>query len=87
MLVENLKILAVVIGTLAVFTLVANSIPQVQSVVPEELSFGADVTESELTASGEILYGGAGGCTACHGRGRHRQYRSSLWQQGGRTGL
>ncbi len=69
MLVENLKILAVVIGTLAVFTLVANSIPQVQSVVPEELSFGADVTESELTASGEILYGGAGGCTACHGLG------------------
>ena len=69
MLVENLKILAVVIGTLATFTIVANSIPQVQSVVPEELSFGANVTAAELTASGERLYGGAGGCVACHGLG------------------
>ena len=69
MLVENLKILAVVIGTLATFTIVANSIPQVQSVVPEELSFGANVTAAELTASGETLYGGAGGCVACHGLG------------------
>jgi len=69
MLVENLKILAVVLGTLATFTIVANSIPQVQSVVPEELSFGANVTASELTASGESLYGGAGGCVACHGLG------------------
>ena len=69
MLLENLKILAVVIGTLATFTIVANSIPQVQSVVPEELSFGADVTAAELTSSGENLYGGAGGCVACHGLG------------------
>ena len=69
MLVENLKILAVVLGTLAVFTLVANSIPQIQSVVPEELSFGANVSASELTSSGEDLYSGAGGCTACHGLG------------------
>ena len=38
MLLENLKIFAVVIGTLATFTLVANSIPQVQSEVPVDLS-------------------------------------------------
>ena len=35
----NLKVIAVVVGTLAVFTLVSNSIPQLQSVVPEDLSF------------------------------------------------
>ena len=69
MLVENLKIFAVVIGTLATFTLVANSIPQVQSEVPVELSFGADVSADELTSSGEILFNGAGGCIACHGLG------------------
>ncbi len=69
MLVENLKILAVVLGTLAVFTLVANSIPQVQSEVPVELSFGANVSTAELTASGETLFNGAGGCAACHGLG------------------
>ena len=69
MLVENLKIFAVVIGALATFTLVANSIPQVQSEVPIELSFGANVSADELISAGEILYAGAAGCTACHGLG------------------
>ncbi len=69
MLVENLKIFVVVIGTLATFTLVANMIPQLQSEVPEELSFGADVTPEELVSSGETLFNGAGGCLACHGLG------------------
>ena len=69
MLVENLKIFAVVIGTLATFTLVANSIPQVQSEVPVDLNFGANVSAEELTSSGEILFNGAGGCVACHGLG------------------
>jgi mono/diheme cytochrome c family protein len=66
---ENLKIFAVVLGTLATFTFVANAIPQVQSEVPLELSFGADVSADELTSSGETLYNGAGGCVACHGTG------------------
>jgi mono/diheme cytochrome c family protein len=69
MLVENLKIFAVVIGTLATFTLVANSIPQVQSEVPADLSFSADVSAEELRSSGETLFTGAGGCLACHGLG------------------
>ncbi len=69
MWVENLKIFGVVLGTLGLFTLVANSIPQVQSEVPAELNFGADVSADELMVSGEILYNGAGGCTACHGTG------------------
>ena len=69
MLAENLKIIGVVVGTIGVFTLLANSIPQVQSEVPQDLSFGADVSAAELTVSGELLYGSAGGCTACHGLG------------------
>ena len=69
MLVENLKIFAVVIGTLATFTLVANSIPQVQSEVPVDLSFDANVSADELMSSGETLFTGAGGCLACHGLG------------------
>ena len=69
MLVQNLKIFGVVIGTLALFTLLANSIPQLESDVPVELTFGADVTAEELVAAGEDLYNGAGGCTACHGLG------------------
>ena len=62
MLLENLKIFAVVLGSLGTFTLVANSIPQVQSEVPLELSIGADVSAEELMFSGEALYNGGGNC-------------------------
>jgi len=69
MLRTNLKILLTVIGTLAVYTAVANMIPQVQSEVPEETAIGADVTPEQLVAIGRELYEGAGGCTVCHGLG------------------
>ncbi len=69
MLRTNLKILFTVIGTLAVYTAVANMIPQVQSEVPEETAIGADATPEQLVAIGQELYEGAGGCTACHGLG------------------
>ena len=65
----NLKILGVVLGTLALYTLIANKIPQVQSEVPQALTLGADVTPEQLVAAGDQLYHGAGGCTACHGLG------------------
>lgn len=65
----NLKILLTVVGTLAVYTAVANMIPQVRSAVPEEVEIGAEMTPEQLAAVGEELYGGVGGCTACHGLG------------------
>lgn len=65
----NLTVALLVIGTLAVYTAVANMIPQVESAVPEEVDLGADVTPEQLVAAGEQVYGGAGGCTACHGTG------------------
>ncbi len=80
----NLRILAVVLGTLGVYTLIANSIPQVESEVPEELVLGADVTPEQLAAAGEELYHGAGGCTACHGLGTRAPHL--LADEGG-TGL
>jgi len=66
MLVENLKILGVVIGTVGAFTLVANAIPQLQSEVPIEITF---VSTEALIEDGEILFNGAAGCTNCHGLG------------------
>ena len=69
MLRTNLSILFVVLGTLAVYTAVANMIPQVASEVPEEMEIGADVTPEQLVVIGEELYAGAGGCMACHGLG------------------
>ncbi len=65
----NLRIIGVVLGTLALYTLIANKIPQVQSEVPHALSLGANVTPEQLVTAGDQLYHGAGGCTACHGLG------------------
>src|SRR5881296_3581486 len=65
----NLRILGVVLGTLALYTLIANKIPQVQSEVPRALTLGANVTPEQLVTAGDKLYHGAGGCTACHGLG------------------
>ncbi len=65
----NLKIVGVVLGTLALYTLIANKIPQLQSEVPQALTLGADVTPEQLVAAGEKLFNGAGGCTTCHGLG------------------
>ena len=65
----NLTVALVVLGTLGLYTAVANMIPQVESDVPEELVLGADVSPEELVAAGEVLYAGGGGCTACHGLG------------------
>ena len=65
----NLRILGVVLGTLALYTLIANKIPQVQSEVPRALTLGANVTPEQLVQAGDEIFHGAGGCTACHGLG------------------
>jgi mono/diheme cytochrome c family protein len=65
----NLKILGVVLGTLALYTLIANEIPQVQSEVPHALTLGTDVTPEQLVQAGEQVFTGIGGCTTCHGLG------------------
>lgn len=65
----NLTVALIVVGTLGLYTAVANIIPQVESDVPEELVLGADVSAEELVTAGEQLYAGGGGCTACHGLG------------------
>jgi len=65
----NLKVLGVVLGTLALYTLIANKIPQVQSEVPRALTLGTDVTPEQLVQAGEQVFTGIGGCTTCHGLG------------------
>lgn len=65
----NLKVGTVVIGTVAFYTMLANSIPQIESDVPTELAFTGAVTAEQLVQAGDQLYHGAGGCVACHGLG------------------
>jgi len=69
MWVTNAKIVGIVLGTLALYTLIANKIPQVQSEVPQALSLGANVTSEQLVAAGERVFNGIGGCPTCHGLG------------------
>src|SRR3989454_5358463 len=56
----NLRIIGIVLGTLALYTLIANKIPQVQSEVPHALTLGANVTPEQLVAAGDQLNHGAG---------------------------
>src|SRR5213596_3898789 len=65
----NAKILGIVLGTLSLYTLIANEIPQVQSEVPQTLTLGANVTPEQLVAAGEKVFTGIGGCPTCHGLG------------------
>src|SRR6266700_3250836 len=69
MWVTNAKIVGIVLGTLALYTLIANKIPQVQSEVPQALTLGANVTPEQLVSAGEKVFTGIGGCTTCHGLG------------------
>src|SRR5207245_11634646 len=62
-------IVGIVRGTLALYTLIANEIPQVQSEVPQTLTLGANVTPEQLVAAGEKVFTGIGGCPTCHGLG------------------
>jgi mono/diheme cytochrome c family protein len=86
----NLRILAVVLGTIGLYTLLANAIPQIESEVPGELSFSGDVSAEQLIEAGDELYNGAGGCTACHGLGTRAPNllvaEGSLGPIGGRCG-
>src|SRR6266498_25929 len=65
----NAKIVGIVLGTLALYTLIAHKIPQVQSELPQARTLGANVTPEQLVAAGEKVYTGIGGCATCHGRG------------------
>src|SRR2546430_6224897 len=65
----NLRIIGIVLGVLALYTLIANKIPQVQSEVPKALNLSSNVTPEQLVSAGDQLFHGAGGCTACHGLG------------------
>lgn len=84
MWVVNLKVFAIVVTTVTLYTFVANWIPQVESEVPEELTFSGEVTSDELVEAGEELYQGAGGCIACHGTGTRAP---NLLSDEGGTGL
>lgn len=62
-----LKVLSFSVGLALVFTLVANTLPQVEGEAPvdAEVDLGA-LTMDGFVALGEILFEGKGTCTLCH---------------------
>jgi mono/diheme cytochrome c family protein len=66
-----LKVGSFALAVMGSYTWFANSIPQIESKPPEELSLeGGNVTPQQLVAAGEKLFREKGQCTTCHGIGR-----------------
>jgi mono/diheme cytochrome c family protein len=62
-----LKVSVFALLVMGVYTYYANSIPQVQSKPPEELSLeGGNVTQEQLIKAGEEIFRGKGTCEICH---------------------
>ncbi len=66
-----LKVGGFALAVMGSYTWFANSIPQLESKPPEELSLeGGNVTPQQLVGAGEKLFREKGQCTTCHGIGR-----------------
>jgi mono/diheme cytochrome c family protein len=67
----TLKVGAFALAVMGSYSWYANSIPQIESKPPEELSLeGGNVTPQQLVAAGEKIFREKGQCTTCHGIGR-----------------
>ena len=67
----TVKVGAFALAVMGSYSWYANSIPQIESKPPEELSLeGGNVTPQQLVAAGERIFREKGQCTTCHGIGR-----------------
>jgi len=61
------KVGAFALAVMGAYAYYANSIPQIQSTPPEELSLeGGNVTPEQLVKAGEEIFKGKGTCEVCH---------------------
>jgi mono/diheme cytochrome c family protein len=82
----GVKVGAFALVVMGVYTWYANSIPQIESKPPEELSLeGGNVTSQQLVAAGEKIFREKGQCITCHGIGRAGR-GPDLAAVGGRAG-
>ncbi len=69
------------------YTYLANSIPQIQSVPPQELSLeGGTVTTEQLVKAGDEIFKGKGTCQICHAIGQKGTRAPDLAGVGARAG-
>jgi cytochrome c2 len=82
----TLKVSVFALAVMGSYTWYANSIPQIESKPPEELSLeGGNVTPEQLTSAGEKLFREKGQCTTCHAIGRPGGRGPDLAGVGGRA--
>src|SRR4051794_30654790 len=63
----GLKVGAFAIFVMSGYSWFANSIPQIESKPPQELSLeGGNVTQAQLVKAGEVIYHTKGTCEICH---------------------
>jgi len=75
------------LAVMGIYTYYANSIPQIQSALPEEISLEAEtVTPEQLVRVGEELFKGKGTCEVCHRIGQVGARAPDLAGIGGRAG-
>jgi mono/diheme cytochrome c family protein len=69
------------------YTYIANSIPQIQSTPPKELSLeGGNVTTEQLVKAGDEIFKGKGTCQICHAIGQKGTRAPDLAGVGARAG-
>jgi cytochrome c2 len=83
----GLKVGAFALVVMGAYTYFANSIPQIESKPPQELSLeGGNVTPAQLVKAGEEIYKTKGTCEVCHRIGQKGTRAPDLAGIGGRAG-
>lgn len=82
-----LKVSVFALVVMGAYTYFANSIPQIQSTPPQELSLeGGSVTSDQLVKAGEEIFKGKGTCQICHAIGQKGTRAPDLAGVGARAG-
>ena len=83
----GVKVGAFAVAIMGSYTYFANSIPQIESRPPQELSLeGGSVTPAQLVKAGEEIYTTKGTCEICHRIGQKGTHAPDLAGIGGRAG-
>jgi mono/diheme cytochrome c family protein len=83
----SLKVGLFSVVVMAAYSYFANSIPQIESKPPQELSLeGGNVTPAQLVKAGEEIYHTKGTCEVCHRIGQKGTRAPDLAGVGGRAG-
>ena len=66
---KNIEVAFFALAVIGFFVLFANSIPQIESRPPKEVTLGADMTPQQLATAGKQVVETKGACLTCHGLG------------------